>query len=134
MNRTLFFLCLAVLPFASCAERRAPEHVAERFLSAYLDCCFQDADALADSHVQKMVRWRASQLTQEDLNLLMGQSAEVETCILEDYGDSVIVGAEVCDALLLDSIGRPGRIGQARFRVTLIREKGSNWIVTALVP
>ncbi|MBQ7571907.1 MAG: hypothetical protein IJT19_06685 [Bacteroidaceae bacterium] len=133
MKRTLFFPCVALLALASCAERRGPERVAEQFMSAYLDCRFQDAASLASPSVQDRVRWRASQLTQADLDLLADQSAEVETDDLEDYGDSAIVSVDVSDALLLDSIGQPGHIGDARYRLTLKKEKGSNWKVTALI-
>ena len=117
---------------ASCREKSSSERVAESFLMAYLDCRFAEAERVASPEVVEQMRWRASQLTQADLELLAKNESQVSTEDLEVYDDSCIVYLKASDALLLDSIGQSGHIGDRHYIVVLKKEKGRNWLVTAL--
>ena len=126
-----FFLLVAV----ACGRERGPQDVAEEFLAGYLDCRFSDVADLASPEMQETMRWRASQLTQTEVDLLRGQAegAQVITDEMEASGDTCWVTVSATDALIMDSIGQPGRLGEAQYRVRLQKEKGRNWIVTALI-
>ncbi len=131
MQRILVLLTLVLL-LASCHEKSSSERVAESFLEAYLDCRFAEAERVASPEMVEQMRWRASQLTQTDLDLLAGNESHVSTENVEVCDDSCIVYLKASDALLLDSIGQPGRIGDRHCIVVLKKEKGRNWIVTDL--
>lgn len=132
--RRLFVLVLSLL-LCSCDEKQMPQEVAEDFLSAYLDCRFAAAEKLAVQEMAEQLRWRASQLTQAEVEMLAEQAeASVTTDAVEEDGDDCLVWLTATDALLLDSIGQPGHVGEARYRVRLKKGNGSNWKVTAVSP
>ena len=89
---------------------------------------------LASPEMQETMRWRASQLTQAEVALLRGQAegAQVATDELEAGGDTCWVTVSATDALIMDSIGQPGHIGNGRFRLILVRDGNRNWTVAAL--
>ena len=134
MKRTCLLLVLLSLFAGACHEKSKPERVAERFLSAYLDCRYEDAERLASAEVMEGMRWRLSQLTQAEVELLADNEPQVEAEDMEVCGDSCIVSLRAEDVLLLDSIGQPARIGERRYRLVVQKEKGRNWKVTALIP
>ena len=134
MKQTVLFLSLMALLAVSCKEKSKPELVAERFLSAYLDCRYQDAERLATPEVMEQMRWRLSQLTQAEVELINDNAPQVSTEEVEICGDSCFITILASDALLLDSIGLPAHVSDQQYRLMLLKEKGSNWKVTALVP
>ena len=135
MKRTVLFLSFIALLAVSCKKTSKPELVAEEFLSAYLDCRYQDAERLAAEEVMEQMRWRLSQLTQAELELVNDNVPQVSTEEVMMCGDSCFVTLRASDALLLDSIGLPAHVGDQQYRLVLQREeKGSNWKVTALNP
>ena len=89
---------------------------------------------MALPEVVDLMRWRASNLTQAELELLGQQSEgiQTETERVEDYGDSCVVVLMAHNCLVADSVGVPGYIGSSRYRVTLKKKKGDNWMVTTL--
>lgn len=125
-----FFLLVAV----ACGRERGSQNVAEEFLAGYLDCRFSDVADLASPEMQETMRWRASQLTQAEVDLLRGQEegAQTVTDEMEEGGDTCWVTVSATEALIMDSIGQPGRLGDARFRLTLAREGKRDWKVVAL--
>lgn len=136
MRRNLLFFLLAFVLASSCSRDNDPERIAERFLASYLDCDFSRATKLASEGMKEMVSWRASNLTQADLDVLNARETpvEVEVGDVESYADSCVVTLKASDALLVDSISSTARIGEGRFRLILRKEKGSNWKVATLVP
>ena len=133
--KSKFLIPLFFLLLSACAESGTPERVAERFLSAYLDCRFSDAAKLASPEAVELLHWRASQLTQAEVELMNEQAgARARAERTEEHGEECVVWLSVTDALILDSIGLPAHIGDVRYRVTLKHEKGHNWKVTALIP
>ena len=81
------------------------------------------------------VSWRASNLTQADLDVLNAREmpVEVEVDDVESFADSCVVTLKASNALLADSIGSTARVGEARFSMILRKGKGSNWKVATLV-
>ena len=134
MKRTCLLLFLLSLLAGACHEKSKPERVAEQFLSAYLDCRYEDAGRLATTEVMEQMRWRLSQLTQAEVEMLADNEPKVDAEDMETCGDSCIVRLRAEDTLLLDSIGQPARIGERCYRLVLKKEKGRNWKVTALIP
>ncbi len=133
MKRTCLLLMLISLLMTSCQEKSKPERVAERFLMAYLDCRYADAERIATPKVMEQMRWRISNLTQAEVELINENEPQVASEGMEDWGDSCIVTLVATDALLLDSVDLPGHIGERQFCMTLQKEKGNNWKVTALM-
>lgn len=131
--RHILLLLLGLSFLSACREETEPERVAETFLSAYVDFRFSDAESLSAEGVQGILQWRASQLTQAELEMVADEEPQVETCEVESYGDSVVVDLEARNVLLLDSIGLPGHVGEQRYRVVLKKNEDRNWKVTALV-
>ena len=134
MKRTILFLSFIALLAVSCREKSKPELVAEQFLSAYLDCRYQIAERLATAEVMEQMRWRMSQLTQAEVELINDNAPQVSMEEVEMCGDSCFVTLRASDALLMDSIGFPAHVGNQQYRLVLQKEKGSNWKVTALIP
>ena len=146
MRRNVVFIVLLALLIVGCRGKGEPERVAERWLSAYLECRFDDAQQLSakEGSVIEQMRWRASQLTQAEVELLAENKPTVEAedveplqvpnAELDSNTKSCVVTLMVHDALLLDSIGLPAHIGEQRYRLVLQKEKGRNWKVTALNP
>ena len=123
-----FFLLVAV----ACGRERGPQNVAERFLSAYLECRYTDAEPLASAEAMEQMRWRLSQLTQAEVELINDNEPQVSAEEMSEGGDSCVVTLRATDALLMDSIGLPAHIGDGRFRLILVRESNRNWTVAAL--
>lgn len=136
MSRNLLFFLLAFVFAASCSRDSDPEQIAERFLASYLDCDFSRATKLATEDMRDAITWRASNLTQADLDVLNAREmpVEVEVDDVESFADSCVVTLKASNALLADSIGSTARVGDACFRMILRKEKGSNWKVATLVP
>lgn len=126
---------LLSLLFLSCGGEKTPERVAESFLTDYLECRFPKAARVASSEVVEQMRWWASNLSQADLDLLAANEMPVGVEALEsrEQGDSCEVVLRAHDCLVADSIGRPGHIGEARYRLTLRKEKGNDWMVVAIM-
>ena len=135
MSRNLLFFLLAFVLATSCSRDSDPEQIAERFLASYLDCDFSRATKLATEDMKDAVSWRASNLTQADLDVLNAREmpVEVEVDDVESFADSCVVTLKASNALLADSIGSTAHVGDARFRMILRKEKGSNWKVATLV-
>ena len=136
MRRNLLFFALAFVFASSCSQGNDAEQVAEQFLASYLDCDFSRASKFASAEMLDAISWRASNLTQADLDVLNEREmpVAVEVDDVESFADSCVVTLTASDALLVDSIGSTARVGEARFRMTLRKEKGSNWKVATLVP
>ncbi|MBQ8051445.1 MAG: hypothetical protein IJ197_07725 [Bacteroidaceae bacterium] len=134
MKSRLPLLLSLLFLVASCESDKSPEGVAERFLSNYLELHFKRAARVASPEVVEQMRWRASNLTQAEVELLAQQEepADIDVEDVVELGDSCIVVLTAHDALVADSIDRPAYIGSTRYRVTLKKKKGDNWMVTAL--
>ena len=95
----LWFLLLLLL---SCQGSDVPERRAEKFLSAFLSCRFVDAAKMCSPEVVETMRWRASQLSCEEIALSEENVPDVVTedvQVLSD--DSCVVTCMVSDAFNL---------------------------------
>ncbi len=131
----MLLFCLVVPALLSCGgDDRSAQARAEKFVSAYLECRMADARALAVPEMERTLSWRASNLTDEDLALMGAQTqrlaTEVEEVSAGDMEAEVRVAAT--GALLLDSVGRRARMGEAEYEVRLTRAEGGKWLVTAI--
>lgn len=133
MKYKFLVLLLLTMLFVSCKEKSKPELVAEKFLTAWLDCRYQEAEHMASAEVMEQLSWRLSQLTQAEVELINDNAPQVSTEDVEDYGDSCIVTLRASDVLQMDSIGLPAHVGDQQYRLVMKKEKGSNWKVTALI-
>ena len=127
------FLWVASVVTISCNEASEPNAVAEKFLSDYLECRFSACEGMASPDVLEQMRWRASNLTQAEVELMSEQRLSVRAQsddVIDVYGERTVTFL-AHNVLLLDSVGRPGHIGDGRF-VVVMRPEGENWRIVAV--
>ncbi len=131
MSKFLVIITFLSLALVSCKEKSKAELTAERALKAYLDCNLTEMESLASSEVVEQVRWRISNLTQAERELLQENipTVSAENTEQEDAVCKIAVSAN--NALILDSIGQTGRIEDCRFLLELTRN-GNKWKVTTI--
>lgn len=131
-------LLIALLLMGSCSysEEKAIEQSAVSFAQKYFNLHYCQALSECTPESEKWVRLKASNITQEDLDILNTQ-ADSATCtveLVEFDGDSATTIVEVCNFLNCDSIGKPGAIcSNAKFKLTL-KKIGKQWKVDIQSP
>ena len=133
MKRVLLF-AFTLLLCVSCdqAEKDPDAMVVERvaaFASAYFNYDFEKALKLVTPDSEKWLHYAASNVTQEDVDLLNAQetAATAEAEGYERLNDStLVVTLTVRDFLTKDSLEGVGRIAEeAQFRMVAIRQGNS---------
>ena len=132
MRKTLLivFCCLAIW---GCREAEtAPEEKvmarAAAFADAYFNYDFETARKMVTPDSEKWLRFAASNVTQEDVDLLNAQEVDA-TVVAEDYerwnDSTLVVTVTVSNFLKKDSLGKEGVMtDEAMFRLTAIEHEG----------
>lgn len=122
-------LCLASA--CSLKDDAAVETCAKSFGQNYFNLRLQQASGLCTDRSYKWIEFYASNISQDDVDVLNTQT-DSALCDIDDIdidGDSARVKMTVRNFLLCDSIGRPGRMcKQGKCRLTL-RKEGGTWKV-----
>lgn len=122
-------LCLASA--CSLKDDAAVESCAKSFGQNYFNLRLQQASGLCTDRSYKWIEFYASNISQDDVDVLNTQT-DSALCDIDDIdidGDSARVKMTVRNFLLCDSIGRPGRMcKQGMCRLTL-RKEGETWKV-----
>lgn len=122
-------LCLASA--CSLKDDAAVETCAKSFGQNYFNLRLQQASGLCTDRSYKWIEFYASNISQDDVDVLNTQT-DSALCDIDDIdidGDSARVKMTVRNFLLCDSIGRPGRMcKQGKCRLTL-RKEGETWKV-----
>ena len=122
-------LCLASA--CSLKDDAAVETCAKSFGQNYFNLRLQQASGLCTDRSYKWIEFYASNISQDDVDVLNTQT-DSALCDIDDIdidGDSARVKMTVRNFLLCDSIGRPGRMcKQGKCRLT-IRKEGETWKV-----
>ena len=122
-------LCLASA--CSLKDDAAVETCAKSFGQNYFNLRLQQASGLCTDRSYKWIEFYASNISQNDVDVLNTQT-DSALCDIDDIdidGDSARVKMTVRNFLLCDSIGRPGRMcKQGKCRLTL-RKEGETWKV-----
>ena len=122
-------LCLASA--CSLKDDAAVESCAKSFGQNYFNLRLQQASGLCTDRSYKWIEFYASNISQNDVDVLNTQT-DSALCDIDDIdidGDSARVKMTVRNFLLCDSIGRPGRMcKQGKCRLTL-RKEGGTWKV-----
>lgn len=133
MNRFVLFalgllLCISCEQTEKDLDAKVLEHVAA-FAEAYFNYDFEKARRMVTPNSEKWLRFAASNVTQEDVDLLNAQEgvATVEAEGYERLNDSTLaVTLTVRDFLTKDSLGATGRIeAEGQFRFVAIRQDKS---------
>ena len=107
------------------------ESCAKSFGQNYFNLRLQQASGLCTDRSYKWIEFYASNISQNDVDVLNTQT-DSALCDIDDIdidGDSARVKMTVRNFLLCDSIGRPGRMcKQGKCRLTL-RKEGETWKV-----
>ena len=116
-------LCLASA--CSLKDDAAVETCAKSFGQNYFNLRLQQASGLCTDRSYKWIEFYASNISQDDVDVLNAQT-DSALCDIDDIdidGDSARVKMTVRNFLLCDSIGRPGRMcKQGKCRLTLRKE------------
>lgn len=122
-------MCLASA--CSLKDDAAVETCAKSFGQNYFNLRLQQASGLCTDRSYKWIEFYASNISQDDVDVLNTQT-DSALCDIDDIdidGDSARVKMTVRNFLLCDSIGRPGRMcKQGKCRLTL-RKEGETWKV-----
>ena len=117
-------LCLASA--CSLKDDAAVESCAKSFGQNYFNLRLQQASGLCTDRSYKWIEFYASNISQDDVDVLNAQT-DSALCDIDDIdidGDSARVKMTVRNFLLCDSIGRPGRMcKQGKCRLTLRKER-----------
>lgn len=117
-------LCLASA--CSLKDDAAVETCAKSFGQNYFNLRLQQASGLCTDRSYKWIEFYASNISQDDVDVLNTQT-DSALCDIDDIdidGDSARVKMTVRNFLLCDSIGRPGRMcKQGKCRLTLRKER-----------
>jgi len=106
--------------------------VAAAFAEAYFNYDFEEARKLVTDDSEKWLRFAATNISQEDVDLLNAQmkAATVEIGEVSYIDDNTLtVGITVEDFLLKDTLGKPGHIeDEAEYNLTVVKQ-GKKYLV-----
>ena len=130
LNRGVVVILCCLLGYASCSRNDRESQlreVVEGFSTAYFNWQFRRAVPYCTNESVIWLRYAASQVHQEDVDILhaqeFGASHDIDDIWLE--GDSAMVTVEVRNYLRMDTIGREGRmISEAAFRLPAVFRNG----------
>ena len=131
-------LLAGVLLTASCSyrEEKAVEQSVVGFAQNYFNLRYQKALNACTPESEKWVRFKATNITQEDVDVYNSKrdtaECDVESIDLDDDKATAIV--EVRNFLSCDSIGKPATIcPNAKFKLEL-KKQGEKWMVDVQSP
>ena len=130
-SRTLVIACMTLAAILSCSykDENAAEQRAKQFAQNYFNLRFKQASTLCTESSTKWIRYRAANISQEDLDVLNSQN-DTAACDIDDISDDgsyAKATITVKNFLRCDSIGKKGIIcKEARFDLTM-KKIGDNW-------
>lgn len=126
-----FITALCLVSACSLKDDAAVESCARSFGQNYFNLRLKQASELCTDRSYKWIEFHASNISQDDVDVLNAQT-DSALCDIDDIdidGDSARVKMTVRNFLLCDSIGRPGRMcKEGKCRLTL-RKEGETWKV-----
>lgn len=134
----ILILFLATISVFACAtkEDNVMERVAIGFGQHYFNLRFVDAAKMCTHESQKWISYRATNITQSDLDVY---NAQLDTAVcdiddIEEYSDSAKISLKVCNFLSKDSIGDNAHICEEATFVINLKKEGSAWHVDLREP
>ncbi|MBR6170636.1 MAG: hypothetical protein IKQ51_08055 [Bacteroidaceae bacterium] len=128
---TLIVCTFSAILLSGCSENchKATE-AGKTFLTSLFTCEFETCDALCTEDGKKEVRWFASNLTEEDLNII-SRNVEItaEDCEVTDYSASITYHAK--NVIVCDSLETKSYLGERSLKVMLEKVNGT-WKVDQL--
>ena len=128
----LFMVSAWLLNACSHADGDADAAVKERarqFAEAYFNYDFISARSLATPESEKWLRFAASNVTQEDVDLINATSKSTSIAVTDCHrldDTTTCVRVIVYNAVLKDTIGRPAHVAsEADFALTLVNREGT---------
>lgn len=125
-------VCMLNISVACSLEKEnSVEKCAIGFAQSYFNLRFDQAAQSCSKESRKWIKFHASNITQEDIEVLNSQS-DTAICKVEDIdtnGDTAIVTLSVNNFLRTDSLGSKGYIcHKAQFKLQMIK-MAEKWIV-----
>lgn len=127
----------ATLAACSLSDTNQVETRAKQFASNYFNLRYMQATNLCTSESRKWISYRASNITQADLDVLNAQpdSATCEvvaSCVADDSLATVTM--EVSHFLRCDTIGRPGHMCDKEEIELSLKKVGKQWLIDISSP
>lgn len=128
----------AFIAMQSCSykDENAAEERARQFAQSYFNLRFGQAAGLCTENSVKWIKYHASNISQDDIDVLDSQTdtAVCEIDDIDDSDDSATVSMTVRNFLRCDSIGKRGRMcEEANFQIAM-RKVGDKWLVDLAGP
>lgn len=124
-----------IMTVTSCSWNSDDEEIetnACQFTEYYFNCVYGDAIKMCTPESEKWLRYAASNISQEDINLLNSQKDDA-TCKSTDINmenDSTAeVTIKVKNFLMMDSIGVPPRIKDSALYSIVMKKRNGQWKV-----
>ena len=126
-------LLLAAFTLTSCREDNEEEKIengACRFGEYFFNCLYKDAMKLCTPESEKWLRYAASNISQEDIDILNSQKDDA-TCESTDMtmqdDTTAVVTIKVKNFLMMDSIGVPSKIKDSALYTIVMRKRDGQW-------
>lgn len=139
MNIYILILTLSVsLLFTSCSEAFVSEDeknitsLADSFASHYFNYEFSKALSFCTPESEKWLRYRATNVLQEDIDTLRKQSEKAKLTVNSVKIQCDTLATIVCDVsnhLNIDTLGQPGRMAKdGRYKLMAVR-RDDRWMI-----
>lgn len=134
--KATFFMsaaCVAICILMACSmkESSEAEERAKIFAINYFNLKYNEAAKLATDEAKKWIEYRAANITQDDLDVLDSQP-DTATCEINGFdsdGDFGTVKVTIKNFLLVDSIGKTGKMCGERDYAIKMKRVGETWLV-----
>ena len=133
----LLYNCFFAVLISSCVSNRNGSEeqlyeVVDSFANNYFNLRYSNAMRFCTDDSHRWLKWAASNVTQEDIDVLhkTDKAASVQVESAESINDSLsTVRITVNNYLLMDSIGKPGRIVKSDNFIIRAIIKDGKWLV-----
>lgn len=133
-----FISLICLLFLGSCAKQHKSEDeekiisVTDKFASNYFNLNLKEAMQLCTPESEKWIKFMASNIFQEDIDILNSQK-ENATHKIDDISytndSSATVKCYVYNGFIIDTIGQPGRISQNEIYKINIVKRNDKWMI-----
>jgi hypothetical protein len=132
-NICISLTAMLILTACSAKETEQIEQNATAFASAYYNFRFNNALALCTKESEKWIRFQASNVRQDDLNVYNNMTDSAQCTVADisiDNDSSATVTMDVRNYIQTDSIYRNGKVGQKALVVLKMKKKSDKWLVS----
>lgn len=133
-----FLTVICILFFVACSKNYKSEdeenitHITDNFAEQYFNFNLKQALTLCTPESEKWIRFMASNITQEDIDVLKEKEddATCETDEITYINDtSAYVKCHIYNVMKIDTIGQPGKVSEHEIYNINVVKRGGKWMV-----